>query len=184
VGYNLFLVPIGISFEYDPVGAWVTLEVTMFLVYIGDIAVSFHTALIGPSGELVVNRSQIAWTYANQFLLSDVVSVLPLDYLVLGAPFWAVRWVRVIRLLKLVKLHARLRVLSNTLESGGTFVLSIYFVCFVYLTHFAACLMFYVGRLQLEHDPNARFDNRTWISVFGEAPYNTYDPLLDQPWIE
>jgi hypothetical protein len=67
--------------------------------------------------------------------------------------------------------------------SSGMFVLGIYFIMFIYLTHYAACFMFYVGRLQIEYEPNGRFDNRTWISVFGSAPYHDYDPLLDEPYI-
>jgi hypothetical protein len=52
------------------------------------------------------------------------------------------------------------------------FNLFVYFILFIYLTHFAACLMFLIGRVQYEDYPYARFDNRTWISVFGEPSFH------------
>jgi hypothetical protein len=39
---------------------------------------------------------------------------------------------------------------------------------FVYLTHFAACALFWLGMLHVNNWPYMRYDNRTWISVFNE----------------
>ena len=46
--------------------------------------------------------------------------------------------------------------------------------------------MFFIGRIQFEYEPTARFDHRTWFSEFGSLPFNSqlgkiYElPFLDQ----
>jgi hypothetical protein len=57
--------------------------------------------------------------------------------------------------------------------------LLIYLICYIYLNHIAACLMFFIGKVQYEQQPHVRFDNRTWFSVFGEPSFHDYEPLLD-----
>ena len=59
------------------------------------------------------------------------------------------------------------------------FKLIIFFLGFIYFNHIAACLMFYIGKIQYEDYEYVRFDNRTWIKVFGEAEYHDYEPLLE-----
>jgi hypothetical protein len=44
--------------------------------------------------------------------------------------------------------------------------------------------MFFIGKLQYEESPHVRFDNRTWISVFGEPVYHDYEPILDMPMFD
>jgi hypothetical protein len=44
--------------------------------------------------------------------------------------------------------------------------------------------MFYIGKIQYEEYPYARYDNRTWFSVFGEPSFHDYDPMLDLPAIQ
>ena len=52
--------------------------------------------------------------------------------------------------------------------------LFLYFLGFIFLNHFAACFLFYVGRIQYESYPYARFDNRTWFTEFGSLPFNAH----------
>ena len=59
------------------------------------------------------------------------------------------------------------------------FKLIIFFLGFIYFNHIAACLMFYIGKIQYEDYEYVRFDNRTWIKVFGEPEYHDYEPLLE-----
>lgn len=62
--------------------------------------------------------------------------------------------------------------------------LTVYLVLYIYLNHIAACLFFFIGKIQFEEYPNARFDNRTWMSVFGEPAIHDYEPILELDMID
>jgi hypothetical protein len=113
-------------------------------------------------------------------MFTDIIAAIPLDYLAILAPQWVGAWLRLLRLIKVGEVTNVLTELTQYSRTSMTmFYLTLYFIMFIYLTHFAACMMFFIGRIQLEEYPHSRFDNRTWISVFGEASYHQYEPLLD-----
>ena len=66
----------------------------------------------------------------------------------------------------------------------STFKLVVFVFIFIYFTHWAACIMFFIGKIQLEDYPHARYDNRTMFSVFGEPAFHDYNPLLDMASID
>lgn len=185
--YNLFYVPMSIGFDHESHGLLLILDVLCVLIHIIDIFILSNTALVNEYGDMEKDRNQVWSNYANNGLIIDSLAAMPIDYLAyaIGSPIWVRAWSRIFRLLKVIRIAKLLKFLSsNTKSSMMYYTLILYFIMFIYLNHFAACFMFYIGRIQYEEDPHARFDNRTWMSEFGNTPYHGYDHILDLPFIE
>jgi hypothetical protein len=163
------------------------MDIIAIIIYAIDMLVVQNTGTANEFEEIESNKQVLRRSYLNNGLILDILATVPVDYLGygLGATLWSRCVFRLFRLLKLVRVYRIIKVIGPKLK--GIFIaydLTLYLVLYIYLNHFAACGMFLVGKLQLEEDPNARFDNRTWMLVFGELPYHDYEPILDMTMIE
>ncbi len=102
VGWDLFqvfalvyvaaLVPLRICFSYEPRPPtvnnggefeWWT-DLLIDLYFITDIVIQFHTAFVEPTtGKLITDRHEISRSYLRSWFLVDLMSVLPLHYILL-----------------------------------------------------------------------------------------------------
>lgn len=149
-GYNLFYVPMGICYNYEAYDGLLALDILSILVNIIDILMRSNSAILNEEGDIIKDRVTIWSTYANNGLIIDTVSAVPIDYIAyaIGSPIWARAWARCFRLLKGLRVYDILNFLSkNTKSSMTLYKLGVYFIMFIYLNHFAACFMFYIGKI-------------------------------------
>jgi hypothetical protein len=88
--------------------------------------------------------------YSENGLLQDIIAGMPLDYiaLVLRVPLWARTWLRLNRLLKLTRVTKLAQVFSDHAVGASKYSkLLLYLVLYIYLNHFAACFMFFIGKI-------------------------------------
>jgi hypothetical protein len=109
--YNLFIVLFAISLEYD-FDAWVyPFDIIFMLIYGFDIFISSRTAL-NKNFEINVNRKSVLVDYVDSRFFVDLLSIVPLDYilLILSADQQVVAFSRMLRLLKMYKPFDYIRV--------------------------------------------------------------------------
>lgn len=146
--YNLFFVPIAICFDYEisEVGYYF-LDIFAVCVAIFDIVVKFNSTLIHENGVMERNKSVIANNYANHMLVIDCLAAIPIDYIAIMASGTALAWIRLLRLLKFFRVKEILKQISTFSKLPmKLYPLIVYFVMFIYLTHLAACLFFFIGK--------------------------------------
>ena len=185
--YNCFYVPVSICFNYEPVDALYGIDVLAITIYILDILVRANTALINENSVVESDIQTIRHTYINAGLFLEVLSAIPIDLIAfyLNTPMWTRSWFRCLRFIKIVRLYRLIHIISPKIKQNFmAYNLTVYLVLYIYLNHFAACIFFYIGKIQLEEHPNDRFDNRTWMSVFGEPAFHDYEPILDMSMID
>lgn len=155
-----------------------------YVIYLLDIAINMHTATLTEFGNLNRNLPTIRKHYVNEFLLLDLLSVVPADFAVVLLSDHSI----VAAYLKLLRVFKTRRVvyLIRTLQLHATYSLTFfklfqYFVFFVFFSHLSACLFFYMVVIQDSLTTSLRFDGRTFIQSFTELPYHShYEPLLAQ----
>ena len=111
-----FVSAVGWSKNYTPfpnkyTGLFIT-NWTVNLLFIVDIVFNFLTAVYDPQlNKWLLRFDQIALHYARGWMALDVVSMLPVEYMIKSKQASAIRLLRVFRLMKLAKVsdHPRHR---------------------------------------------------------------------------
>ena len=81
---------------------------TVNLLFIVDIVFNFLTAVYDPQlNKWLLRFDQIALHYARGWMALDVVSMLPVEYMIKSKQASAIRLLRVFRLMKLAKVITR-----------------------------------------------------------------------------
>jgi hypothetical protein len=146
--YNMFYIPISIGLEYEASGLWYALDVAVILIYIFDIVIELNSARLSTDHEMIVIIPEIRKQYVNGGMLTDIIAAIPFEYFAMAAPQPIQAWVKIHRMLKLVRIIKLFNlVYVHGKASFPLFNLTLYFFMFIYLTHFAACFYFYIGRL-------------------------------------
>jgi hypothetical protein len=150
-GYNLFFVPVSISYEYEPTHPMLlTLDLLAVLYYMVDLLVVSHTSNIDMYGNVNRSKVKILVAYSQNGLIFDMMAALPLDYigLALGISQQTRAWFRLNRLLKVKRIVRLARLIHDHSQSVGAYgMLLVYLVLYIYLNHYAACLMFLIGKI-------------------------------------
>ena len=103
-----FVSAVGWSKNYTPfpnkyTGLFIT-NWTVNLLFIVDIIFNFLTAVYDPQlNKWLLRFDQIALHYARGWMALDVVSMLPVEYMIESKQASAIRLLRVFRLMKLAK---------------------------------------------------------------------------------
>ena len=117
-----FVSAVGWSKNYEPfpnkyTGLFIT-NWTVNLLFIVDIVFNFLTAVYDPQlNKWLLRFDQIALHYARGWMALDVVSMLPVEYMIKSKQASAIRLLRVFRLMKLAKVsvsRARLDIDEGT----------------------------------------------------------------------
>jgi hypothetical protein len=145
--YNLFFVPISICFDYGLEPEFYVFDILAVLVNAVDILVKFNSGFFYESGVFEKNKTIIQITYTNSTLIIDVLAAVPIDYLALPSTSNSTAWFRMFRLLKFFRVYEILGQISKYSQiSMKLYPIIVYFVMFIYLTHFSACWFFYIGK--------------------------------------
>lgn len=162
--YVVLAVPFMVAFDVEDSLPTGIVDFTCSLLYIVDVAVTFNTGFF-KNGIFITTRSLIAKRYVRTWLLFDVISAFPIDW-VFEQPLsttstssvretTVLRMVKVGRLLKLLRLVRVVRVkmhlvrVSQKFKSGTLEVIFRAFYLLIVLlgiAHWVACGFFYVSR--------------------------------------
>ena len=116
---NVVLLPVSIAFYPDPANpGWLTFNIVSDITFLIDIVMNFWTGLITEDNQIVLNIKKLRRSYAKRWLIVDLVSLLPFDYVTFFAfslsasSTTAVQASRVLRLLRpLTKLLSLVKLL-------------------------------------------------------------------------
>lgn len=143
VVFLCIVVPLRIGFNLMEWKAWIGPDIVVDLLLLVDIFVSAFTTF-EQDGELVRDRKQILMKYFWGWMVLDMLSVIPLDYVALLASDYhpGFRANRLIRITRLVYFFISWEKVSSLKPS----VIRIFKSTFVilYLAHFIGCVFFLV----------------------------------------
>lgn len=159
--------------DYYDVGIWSVIESVVDIFFFLDILINLNTAYKSEDSSLVSDRKLIFTNYLKGYLMADLLSVFPL-YLInqsqIGRLNILVRLLRLFRLGRVLKVIQKFEVirkvkeleimvkLSRNLRSyGGVWRLSGLAFFVIAMTHFVACMWYYVARVN-------DFNYNTWIA--------------------
>ena len=119
---NVVLLPVSIAFFFfeDQINpGWLFFNSVSDLAFIVDIVLNFWTGIITEDNTVILDLKVIRKTYAKKWLLLDIVSVFPFDYIALAISrvqslnslVHATNALRLLRLLKLLSLLRLFRVI-------------------------------------------------------------------------
>ena len=120
-----FVSAVGWSKNYTPfpnkyTGLFIT-NWTVNLLFIVDIVFNFLTAVYDPQlNKWLLRFDQIAVHYARGWMMLDVVSMLPVEYMIKSKQASAIRLLRVFRLMKLAKVSVSRARLGTRSHAGPT----------------------------------------------------------------
>lgn len=147
-----------------PHGAGAIIEYILEGIFVIDILVNFNLAFYQDE-QIVFQRKPIAKAYLNKMFWIDFVGVFPFMAIALaiagsGASTRTELLLGLFRLLKLVRLH-RLKKLFHDLQYNSHislmgFTLIRNFSVALFVTHFSACVMYFLARLE-------DFSEDTWL---------------------
>lgn len=175
--YQALVVPFMLAFSLEDTLGLVTVDFICTVLYIFDILISCNTAFFN-KGMLVTSRTRILCKYMRTWLLWDVLSTFPYDW-VLQSPFETdaprsktapsiirmakiARLLRALRLVRLAKMRTHLsRVQQKLMDSKLAFLFtSVYLlIATTGLAHWVACGFYYVATMEE--------GTRSWVFVKG-----------------
>ena len=112
--YDTFTVPFTLALKYDLEGVWLAFDAFAILVYFVDIFMRSRLA-ITKQLELCLDRNIVLQQYVNSWLILDVLSCLPIEYIMM--PFSSqqlldyTRYLRLLRLLKFGRFYELTRLI-------------------------------------------------------------------------
>lgn len=78
---NVVLLPVAIAFYYElDHPGWLTFSIISDLIFLVDIFMNFWTGLITEDNEVILDIKKLRRKYARTWLIVDVLSLLPFDY--------------------------------------------------------------------------------------------------------
>lgn len=170
--YSTVTVPYRLAFGQSGVKVWPVLDTVTDLCFFIDIMANFRTAYLDSRGVLVWDTWRIALRYLRTWFLLDLVSTLPLDWLVVTTAQGSVddsvalrstkmlRVLRLARLLKLTRVLKLSRILGTHEEavacSPAALRLLRLLLAIAFVAHLNGCLWFGVADAA---------DSTSWINA-------------------
>ena len=162
-----FFEPFLLAYQKEPgypQGAGAVIEYLLEGIFVVDIIVNFNLVFY-KNEEIVLERKRIAVAYLKRMFWVDLVGVFPFMAIALaiagsGASTRIKLLMGLFRLLKLVRLHrmqkffAHLQYNSHISLMGFTLIRN--FAVALFVTHFSACIMYFLARLD-------DFSENTWL---------------------
>jgi len=179
-----FTIPYSIAFGSPPKGGWLVVERCFDLMFAADICLNFVTGYYSSKQNvhlIVMNRRMIIFNYVTTWLIVDLLSLLPFDYIVLTVTEGSdsgdiaklsklIRLLKLFRLLRLAGLMRYLKYWMERLKPGVLRLLSFIFVGLLTI-HILACLFFWIS----DFDP---MNTETWSDVYGIRDAHAVDQYV------
>ena len=162
--FLLFYIPLYLSFNLNSDNFKVENKI-IFAIFIVDIFVEMNT-LYFDHGIEVKDRKRIIKNYMSKYLLSDALAVFSLVPLFLDLTEFSVR-LALLFLIKMVNLSKISKIMMNRFQlnyqAKGIKDLLYLFIVIILITHYVACIWYYVGRYKMSQN------EQNWIN------YNDYN---------
>ena len=162
--YTATVLPYRICFDLLQNERWTVLDICVDSFFFADILVNFNTGLLSIQEKVSYNRKKIAIQYIKSWFFIDLVSCIPLDYILSKQSDTAIynrflRILRVSRIYKIVKILRLLKLLrftrsqfldtfltTNKFNSILTRIIG-FIICITLFIHISGCIWFYVSNL-------------------------------------
>lgn len=190
--FTCFEIPLTLAFSIETSNLNTTYGIFVLMIDVvlcTDILLNFRTAFYHKFDALalVANPKIIAKKYLKSWFIIDFITSFPFEFLIPhqydlgGAPaiLRAFRIVRLIRLFKLVRFFRMLKLVNTFLREfmgakSTLFIRLTRLIAYMVLAaHFAACLWFYVGRINYNHPTK-----NSWLRVNNVNINNKGDAYL------
>ena len=118
------VVPVRLVFTQNESSAWIFIYALIDLIFLTDIVMTFFTTYTDQHTSLEETRhKRIAWNYVKTWLIFDIFSVIPFDYLLFAIQqdennafdlFMFSKFARVYKLLRLTRVFKVFKLLKAT----------------------------------------------------------------------
>lgn len=174
--YTATVLPYRICFDLLQDQDWTVIDLCIDIVFFCDILLTFNTALCSLSGKITYNRSEIVKKYLKGWFFIDLLSCIPLDYILTSQKNTTIynRFLRILRVTRIYKILKILRLLklfrltrsdyisllmqTNKFNSTLTRVL-IFVLGVILFVHILGCIWYYIS---ISDDSS----QLTWIDRF------------------
>lgn len=174
---QLVLITYGVGFDQDVLFNPVYICCTV--IYLADMPFRAKTGATNPEHICLVPE-QIMQYYINKWLILDILSILPIEYITY---FYSATLTRYLLMLKLVKLgriyENMIMVKSNTNQSVFFGFYLFLFVLFGVASHVLGCIIGWISRREAVW--LTRYDQKTFAWSFEQKPWVQLGPLFDLP---
>ena len=163
------------------------IEIFFEIIFTIDIILNFFSAFIDKEDNIIKNHKKIIYNYVSGWFIIDVISALPFHF-ILNDSFHIyntiarlIRLPRILSLIRLFKLVRMVRLLKNKDSNSFTrFLLDIfkinanierliYFIfAFLLLNHLAACLWYWIAKIQ-------DFNPDCWVTRLGYIDSSNFE---------
>eukprot|EP00441_Pelagodinium_beii_P037253 CAMPEP_0197645090 /NCGR_PEP_ID=MMETSP1338-20131121/17851_1 /TAXON_ID=43686 ORGANISM="Pelagodinium beii, Strain RCC1491" /NCGR_SAMPLE_ID=MMETSP1338 /ASSEMBLY_ACC=CAM_ASM_000754 /LENGTH=1465 /DNA_ID=CAMNT_0043218587 /DNA_START=123 /DNA_END=4516 /DNA_ORIENTATION=+ len=177
--YSVLVVPFRIGFGVEAEGAVKVLDIIMDVFFFIDIILTFLTGYLDEREALETSYKKIAVRYLMTFFVIDVITVLPVEYVMLAvspdngaaSEVGVLKILRLFRLLKLGRLF-RLKRLTALLEEKLNLSLQMMEMLkvmgkVIFLVHLLACFVFAIAHPVCPNGslgPCERTDDEEWTN--------------------
>jgi len=159
VMYTVLELPFDIAFDL-PVLPWMLFDGLVVLVFAADVAINFRLPYKTEEDEWVRDLSMIRVKYLRTWFMYDVISALPVDFIVFAVSEDSSHPLQLLRLLKILRLFRAMKLFNNIDVKGLPGWLQLWFLIylFILLAHWCACIFWKIAVLE-------GFDN-SWVSLY------------------
>uniref|UniRef100_A0A061S2C0 Hyperpolarization activated cyclic nucleotide-gated potassium channel 4 n=1 Tax=Tetraselmis sp. GSL018 TaxID=582737 RepID=A0A061S2C0_9CHLO len=191
------------------VTGWTVMEIIIDFTFLLDVALNFNTGFIRePDYVAVMDRRQIAAAYLRGWFMLDLLSSIPLDLIIMQQSNTALRFPRVLRLIRTFRLIKVLRLsrafryaerlqIFSGMSTFGMRITKLIFLGVIFL-HWNACTQFLVAAasefpeeswvVQMELEQSDMFTQYSWamflagsqMFCIGYGPVMPY--LVQEAW--
>ena len=114
--FSCLSIPYRVAFVETSTGTWDYINIAVDVCFLIDIIIIFNTAYYDENYQLIDDRKLIAKKYIKSWFFVDVISILPIEYILKQSSGLQyndmIRIVRIGRMYKLVKLTRLVRMLK------------------------------------------------------------------------
>uniref|UniRef100_A0A673XRH9 Voltage-gated delayed rectifier potassium channel KCNH4 n=1 Tax=Salmo trutta TaxID=8032 RepID=A0A673XRH9_SALTR len=128
-------------------------DILVEILFMLDIALNFRTTFVSTSGQVVYDARSICVHYVTTWLFVDLIAALPFDllYAFNVSVYFGVHLLKTVRLLRLLRLLQKLERYSQY----SAVVLTLLMSMFALLSHWMACVWYFIGRREIETAPTS-----------------------------
>ena len=141
--------PLDVAFELPPV-PWMVMDATVVLIFAVDIIVNFYSPYKNIEDEWVTDSAKIKRHYLRGWFIYDLISTIPVDFIIYLANNQSSHPVQALRLLKTIRLFRAMKLLDNIDIKGLPAWMQLW--CLIYLfvliAHWYACIFWKIAVIE------------------------------------
>eukprot|EP00347_Sterkiella_histriomuscorum_P000063 403377328 len=168
--YNLLFVPFSIGLDYELQGSFIAIDIFAVLIFFADTVIRPFLA-IDLNKDIEINRLRVIQVHTQNYMLLDIISTIPIDYLLMSSVETQVycQYLRILRLLKFYRIKELIQLIRrHTSVNEQMFRIVLLFLAFFLISHLFNCILVYIC---LRQTSDSRFDGKTLLDFMKSLPY-------------